>query len=76
MQLTHIGRRSGKVRRTILAVLHFNDQTLEIYAVSAWKGSEWYYNLQANPALEVVTGFVRYVTMQRTLSAVEIPGRF
>jgi hypothetical protein len=46
MQLTYIGRRSGKVRRTILAVLRFNDQTQEFYAVSAWKGSDWYYNLQ------------------------------
>ena len=40
MLLTHVGRRSGKVRRTILAVLRFDAQTREIYAVSAWKGSD------------------------------------
>jgi hypothetical protein len=38
MQLTHVGRRSGKVRRTVLAVLRFDEKTREIYAVSAWKG--------------------------------------
>jgi hypothetical protein len=30
MQLTHVGRRSGKVRRTVLAVLYFETQTREI----------------------------------------------
>jgi hypothetical protein len=32
--IAHIGRRSGKVRRTILAVLRFDDKTKEIYAES------------------------------------------
>jgi len=76
MQLTHIGRRSGKVRRTILAVLRFDDQTKEIYAVSAWKGSDWYYNIQATPAVRVETGFVHYVPEQRTLSVEEITKTF
>jgi deazaflavin-dependent oxidoreductase (nitroreductase family) len=76
MQITHIGRRSGKVRRTILAVLRFDDQTKEIYAVSAWKGSDWYYNIQARPALQVESGFVRYVPVQRTLSPEEITRTF
>ena len=72
MQITHVGRRSGKVRRTILAVLRFDEKTKEIYAVSAWKGSDWYYNIQSLPALEVEIGFVRYVPAQRTLSPDEI----
>lgn len=41
MQITHIGRRSRKVHRTVLAVLWFDEQTKEIFAVSAWKGSDW-----------------------------------
>src|SRR5262245_37222143 len=61
MQITHIGRHSGKVRRTVLAVLRFDEQTKEIYAVSAWTGSDWYSNIQASPALQVESGFVRYV---------------
>jgi len=76
LQVTHVGRRSGKVRRTVLAVLRFDDKTQEIYAVSAWKGSDWYYNIQASPALRVETGFVCYVPSQRTLSPEEITTAF
>ena len=76
MQITHVGRRSGKLRRTILAVLRFDDETKEIYAISAWKGSDWYYNIQASPALRVETGFVRYVPLQRILSPEEIATTF
>ena len=76
MQITHVGRHSGKVRRTVLAVLRFDEKTKEIYAVSAWKGSDWYYNIQASPALQVETGFVRYVPMQRALSPEEITATF
>ena len=76
MLLTHVGRHSGKVRRTILAVLRFDEQTNEIYAVSAWKGSDWYYNIQAAPALHVETGFVRYAPAHRTLSPEAITATF
>ena len=76
MQITHVGRHSGKVRRTVLAVLRFDEQTKAIYAVSAWKGSDWYYNIQASPALQVESGFVRYVPVQRTLSPEEIATTF
>lgn len=76
MQLTHVGRRSGKVYQTILAVLRFDETTKEIYAVSAWKGSDWYYNIQASPALQVETGFVRYAPLQRILSPEEITEMF
>ena len=76
MQITHIGRRSGKIRKTILAVLRFDEQTQEILAVSAWKASDWYYNIQAAPALQVETGSIRYVPTQRTLSAEEITTAF
>jgi deazaflavin-dependent oxidoreductase (nitroreductase family) len=76
MQLVHVGRHSGKVRRTILAVLNFDPDTKEILAVSAWKGSAWYYNIQASPALRVETGRVHYVPQQRTLSPEEITTAF
>jgi deazaflavin-dependent oxidoreductase (nitroreductase family) len=72
MQITHVGRHSGKVRRTVLAALRFDDKTKEVYAVSAWKGSDWYYNIQASPALLVQIGFVHYVPVQRTLLPEEI----
>jgi deazaflavin-dependent oxidoreductase (nitroreductase family) len=76
MQVTHLGRRSGKVRRTILAVLRFDEKTQEIYAVSAWKGSDWYYNIQATPASQVEIGSMCFVPTQRTLTAEEITTAF
>lgn len=76
MQITHVGRRSGKVHKTVLAVLRFDEKSKEIYAVSAWKGSDWYYNIQASPALLIETGFVHYVPLQRTLSPEEIATAF
>ena len=76
LQITHVGRRSGKVRRTVLAVLRFDQKTKEVSAVSAWKRSDWYYNIQASPALEVETGFVRFVPVQTTLSPEEITTLF
>lgn len=76
MQLTHIGRHSGKLRRTILAVLRFDPQTQEVIAVSAWKGSDWYYNLQTTPALLIESGHVCYTPQQRMLSAEEIAAAF
>jgi len=76
MQITHAGRRSGKVRKTVLVALRYDEKTREVYAVSAWKGSDWYYNIQDSPALQVETAFVRYVPAQRTLSAEEITRTF
>ena len=76
MRITHVGRRSGRTYRTILAVLKFDEKTNEIYAISAWNGSDWYYNIQASPAQQVETGFVHYAPAQRTLSAEEITSTF
>lgn len=76
MLLTHIGRRSGKVRKTILAVLKFDARTSEIMAISAWNKSDWYYNIQASPAVQVETGFTRYAPVQRILAPEEIAALF
>lgn len=76
MLLTHIGRRTGKVRRTVLAVLRFDPQTKEIMAISAWSANDWYLNIQASPALQVEIGLIHYVPEQRTLSPEEIATLF
>ncbi len=76
MCLTHIGRRSGRLRRTILAVLSFDSATAEIKTISAWTGSDWYRNIQAAPAVEVECGPVRYRPLQRELPSEEIAGLF
>lgn len=74
--LSHVGRKSGKVRQTILAVLSYDAASKEIKAVSAWNASEWYKNIQAAPAISVETGLTRYAPVQRELSAEEIAQLF
>ena len=76
MLLTHQGRRSGKVYRTVLAVLRFDKKSREIQAVSPWSASNWYRNIQATPALEVETAGVRYTPVQGDLSPEEIASLF
>lgn len=76
MRLTHVGRKSGRVYHTVLAVLCFDAQTREILAVSPWSESNWYRNIQAAPALEVETARFRYTPVQRSLSPEEIASAF
>lgn len=76
MLLTHVGRRSGKVRQTVLAVLSFDPKTREVKAISAWSASDWYKNIQALPALQVETGLTRYVPVHHSLSIEEIATLF
>lgn len=81
MLLKHVGRKSGKTYHTVLAILRFEAETKEMMAVSPWSGSNWYRNIQETPALEVETGNglfrrVRYVPVQRSLSAEEIAQLF
>src|SRR5215211_6061581 len=74
--LTHVGRRSGRIRRTVLAVLYFDPKTEEIMAISAWSASEWYRNILTSPALQVETGFTRYAPVHGSLSSEEIATLF
>ena len=76
MLLTHRGRRSGKIRQTVLAVLRFDPKIKEIMAVSAWSASEWYRNILRAPALQVETGFTHYVPVHRSLTSEEIAKLF
>jgi deazaflavin-dependent oxidoreductase (nitroreductase family) len=76
MLLTHRGRRSGKIRHTVLAVLRFDPKNKEIMAVSAWSASEWYKNILSAPALQVETGFTRYVPVHCSLTSEEIATLF
>ena len=61
VQITHRGRKSGQIRRTILEVLHYDPKTHEVLVVSGWEGkTDWYRNIQHEPALEVRLGRVHY----------------
>ena len=71
-QITHRGRKSGQIRRTILEVLHYDPHTQEVVVVSGWEGkTDWYRNIEHEPALEVRTGCVAYRPIQEFLSPEE-----
>lgn len=72
VQITHRGRKSGVLRRTILEVLYYDPQTREVLVVSGWEGkTDWYRNIEREPALEVRIGRVRYRPAQEFLSSQE-----
>ena len=56
-QITHRGRKSGQIRRTILGVLHYDPQTHEVLVVSSWEGKiDWYRNIVCEPAVLATYG--------------------
>ncbi len=72
LQITHRGRRSGLLRRTVLEVLHYDPQTREVLVVCGWGGkTDWYRNIEHEPALEIRIGRVRYKPVQELLSLEE-----
>lgn len=73
LRLTHRGRRSGQVYRTVLEVVRYDPATHESVVVSAWGDrADWYRNIRAHPALLVETGGQRYAPRQRFLSDDEL----
>lgn len=50
--LSHIGRRSGKVRRT---ALEYHAVDGRIYVFSGWENSDWFNNIQVEPRVTVQT---------------------
>ncbi|MEO8956380.1 MAG: nitroreductase family deazaflavin-dependent oxidoreductase [Ktedonobacteraceae bacterium] len=72
VQITHRGRKSGVLRRTVLEVLQYDQQTREVLVVSGWEGkTDWYRNIERESALEVRIGRVHYRPVQEFLSPEE-----
>jgi deazaflavin-dependent oxidoreductase (nitroreductase family) len=60
--LTHRGRKSGRLRQTVLEVVHYNRATRTYVVASGWGvTSDWYRNIQQNPAVTVESGSGRVV---------------
>lgn len=67
--LVHIGRRSGLERRTVLEVVHYDPKTSEVVVMSGLgRTSDWYRNIQAHPAKEVVIGRRSFAPTHRDLT--------
>ncbi len=72
LMITHVGRKTGRRRQTVLEVVHYDPATGECVVMSGYGAqSDWYRNIQAHPAIEVQVGRQRYVPQQRLLSPEE-----
>ena len=67
--ITHQGRRTGKIRHTVLEVVRHDRGTGEFIVVVGYgKTSDWYRNIQATTALEIHVGGRRFSPIQRFLT--------
>ncbi len=72
IMITHLGRRTGRVHRTVVEVVKYEKLTRESAVLAAYgPRSDWYRNIKAHPALEAQTGRDRYVPDQRDLTPEE-----
>ena len=70
--LTHVGRKSGREYRTVLEVVGTNPPAGEFMVIAGFgPSSDWYRNIAANPACEVVVGRHRFVPQHRVLGEAE-----
>lgn len=70
--LVHVGRRSGIERRTVLEVVHYDPKTSAVVVMSGFgRTSDWYRNIQVQPAREVVIARRSFVPMHRDLTESE-----
>ena len=68
VMLTTVGRKSGQPRRAVVDVLKHDAATDTYYVVSAYGGlSDWYRNLEANPAVKVQARRRRFSARAATL---------
>lgn len=70
--LTHAGRKTGKIRKTVLYVQDYDLVSKKVQLVAAFGVTDWFLNISKQPALLVEIGDVRYVPEQKILSAHEI----
>ncbi len=66
--LTHIGRRSGLSRQTVLEVMQYRKDGPEAVVMSGFgRGSDWLRNIEANHQEEVTIGSQHFVAAHRFL---------
>ena len=73
LELTHIGRQSGRERHAVLEVIKIDPSNSESIVASAFgPTADWYRNIQAAPPVRIRQGRREYVPEQRFLLADEI----
>ena len=70
--LIHVGRKSGRLRRTALEVVRYDKVRREAVVVAGWgTKTQWLHNVEARLAREVWTGRDRFVPTYRRLDPLE-----
>ncbi|MFK0244116.1 nitroreductase family deazaflavin-dependent oxidoreductase [Amycolatopsis azurea] len=70
--LTHLGRRSGRRYRTVLEVVGIDRDLGEVMVIAGLgRASDWFRNIQAQPAREVIVGRRRFTPAHRLLTESE-----
>ena len=70
--LTHTGRRSGQARQTVLEVVDHDQATDRYVVASGWgRGSDWFQNIQHQPAVRVGVGRRSFPAAARILPTEE-----
>lgn len=70
--LIHTGRKSGKLRQTVLEVVRY-DSTTDTYIVASGYGekSDWFRNIKKSPEVEIRTGFRHFPALATQLQTDE-----
>lgn len=72
LMITHLGRKTGRRRQTVLEVVQYHPATRECVVVAGYGiQTDWYRNVGVRPALLVQVGRRRYEPKQRMLSTAE-----
>ncbi len=69
LRLTHIGRKSGLPRQTVLEMVRYNPDSGECIVASGWgKKSDWYQNVTSNPRIKVQVGNKHFTAIAHQLA--------
>jgi deazaflavin-dependent oxidoreductase (nitroreductase family) len=70
--LTHIGRKTGRHYRTVLEVVGTNPTANEHFVLAGFgPSSDWYRNIDANPARQIIVGRKHFSPQHRVLDEAE-----
>lgn len=75
LQVTHVGRRTGRVHTTVLEVVGSDPDSAEVFVVSGFgPGSDWLRNIQANGQAEISIGRDSFPASLRMVPVEEATG--
>lgn len=72
LMLTHIGRRTGLRRHTVLEVVEYRKTGPEVVVAGGFgRGSDWILNIKASPTADVTVGLQHFAAQHRFLGEEE-----